>query len=80
VPLFSKGVAPAPETKVHARSACAKAKQCGLKMKHHRFQADPMTSRLRQMTTILGMIDDLNRTGRLLDFDIERCPDRSMQA
>jgi hypothetical protein len=32
------------------------------------------------MTTILGMIDDLNRTGRLLDFDIERCPDRSMQA
>jgi hypothetical protein len=36
-----------------------------------------MTSRLRQMTTILGMIDDLNRTGRLLDFDIQRSPDRS---
>jgi hypothetical protein len=49
-------------------------------MKHHRFRADPMTSRLQQMTTILGMIDDLNRTGRLLDFDIERCPDRSTQA
>jgi hypothetical protein len=80
VTLFGKGVAPASESKVHARSACAKAKQCGLKMKHHRFQADPMTSRLRQMTTILGMIDDLNRTGRLLDFDIERCPDRSTHA
>jgi hypothetical protein len=26
------------------------------------------------------MIDDLNRTGRLLDFDIERCPDRSTHA
>lgn len=39
-----------------------------------------MTSRLRQMTTILGMIYDLNRTGRLLDFDIERCPDRSAHA
>jgi hypothetical protein len=26
------------------------------------------------------MIDDLNRTGRLLDFDIERRPDRSTHA
>jgi hypothetical protein len=80
VALFGKGVATPLERKVHARSARAKAKQCGLKMKHHRFRADPMTSRLQQMTTILGMIDDLNRTGRLLEFDIERCPDRSTHA
>ena len=77
---FGKSLACPLEKEVHARQACAKAKQCGLKMKHHRFRADPMTSRLRQMTTILGMIDDLNRTGRLLDFDIERCPDRSTHA
>ena len=68
------------ERKVHARPACAMAKQCGHKMKHHRFQVDPMTSRLRKMSTILAMLDDLNRTGRLLDFDIERSPDRSTHA
>src|ERR1700740_1628415 len=75
-----KGLAQRSERKVHARQACAKAKQCGLKMKHHRFRADPMPSRLRQMTTILGMINDLNRTGGLLDFDIERSPNRSTHA
>jgi hypothetical protein len=46
------------------------AKQSGHKMKHHRFQVDPMTPRLRQISTILGMLDDLYRTGRLLDSDI----------
>jgi hypothetical protein len=39
-------------------------------MKHHRFQIDPMTPRLRQISTILGILDDLNRIGRLLDSDI----------
>lgn len=29
-----------------------------------------MTPRLRQVATILGMIDDLNRVTRLLDCDI----------
>jgi hypothetical protein len=36
----------------------------------HIHQVDPMTPRLRQISTILAMLDDLNRTGRLLDYDI----------
>ena len=38
-------------------------------MKHQRH-FDPMTPRLRQVATIWGMIDDLNRVARLLDTDI----------
>jgi hypothetical protein len=38
-------------------------------MKHQRH-FDPMAPRLRQVATILGMIDDLNRVARLLDCDI----------
>jgi hypothetical protein len=38
-------------------------------MKHQRH-FDPMTPRLSQVATILGMIDDLDRVGRLLDEDI----------
>jgi hypothetical protein len=40
-------------------------------MKHQRH-FDPMTPRLRQVATILGMIDDLGRVARLLDEDIAR--------
>jgi hypothetical protein len=52
---------------------CAKPDQrqtnCRKKMKHqHRF--DPMTPRLKQVATILGMIDDLGRVAHLLDDDI----------
>jgi hypothetical protein len=38
-------------------------------MKHQRH-FDPMPPRLRQVATILGMIDDLDRGARLLDDDI----------
>ena len=38
-------------------------------MKHQRH-FDPMTPRLRQVSTILGMIDDLAQVARLLDCDI----------
>jgi len=38
-------------------------------MKHQRH-FDPMPPRLRQVATILGMIDDLGRVSRLLDEDI----------
>jgi hypothetical protein len=42
---------------------------CRNEMKHqHHF--DPMTPRLRQMATILGMIDDLNGFAGHLDCDI----------
>ena len=38
-------------------------------MRHQRH-FDPMTPRLRQVATILGMIDDLAQVARLLDCDI----------
>jgi hypothetical protein len=38
-------------------------------MKHQRH-FDPMTPKLRQVATILGMIDDLDQVARLLDCDI----------
>jgi hypothetical protein len=38
-------------------------------MKHQRH-SDPMTPRLRQVATILGMIDDLGRVARVIDDDI----------
>jgi hypothetical protein len=38
-------------------------------MKHQRH-FDPITPRFRQVPTILGMIDDLERIARLLDCDI----------
>ena len=34
------------------------------------YQADPMPFRLRQISTILGMLDDLRRIGRLIDADV----------
>jgi hypothetical protein len=42
---------------------------CRNEMKHQRH-FDPMTPRLRQVATILGMIDDLNRVAGHLDCDI----------
>ena len=36
----------------------------------HRRHVDPMTPRLRQVATILVMIDDLDRVAQLLDSDI----------
>jgi hypothetical protein len=38
-------------------------------MKHQRH-FDPMTPKLRQVATILGMIDDLDQVAGLLDCDI----------
>lgn len=36
----------------------------------HGYHVDPMTSRLRQISTILRMLHDLGRVARLMDADI----------
>ncbi len=45
------------------------AKHLRSKMKRA-YQADPMPFRLRQISTILGMLDDLRRIDRLIDADV----------
>ena len=44
-------------------------KNCKMKVKLQR-SADPMTPRLRQISTMQGMLDDLNEVVQMLDFDI----------
>jgi hypothetical protein len=36
----------------------------------HRYQVDPMTPRLRQISTVLVMLEDLNRLDQIIDSDI----------
>ena len=50
-------------------SASFSSKNCKMKVKYQR-SADPMTPRLRQIATMLAMVDDLNEVVRMLDFDI----------
>jgi hypothetical protein len=62
---------PGPESeRPRPAGVCHDEAKSGPKMKRS-YRVDPMTPRLRQISTILAMLDDLSHTRQLIDAELE---------